>query len=725
MTAARGETGRRAPSISVVVAALLDSKALRSCLEIVRSQADEFSPPAEIVLVLNASREKLAEESLAALSTLCDVIGFEATPGKSHALNRAIDISRGEVIAFTDDDARPQPGWLERLASPLLEPGREPSLMGCGGRVVPELPEETPEWYRRMTLYRPTTLLGPRHDLGPRETEYSLNRKLGQSPIGANCAYRREVFASHRYATDLGPNFVTGTRGGEDTELGRRLLGEGMTLRYVADAEVVHRVDRLRISMSYCKQRFIAHGVEKVRSRRKLGRSVPSARSVRVGRQLCLARFLVLRLSPGWSRERVVLKRAVLRGMIAELEGRADQVLEPGRFASRDAVAEMTATRVGQLGQRIAEHSARLLRRFVDPATVYKTTGVMPYAVAPVRPKIIHELDEPPPFTEPPPPSLSGRSPWSTSRSRLPILAHVASVTDGIALSSGAVFDRRGRYHRLASHDHDFVDHPKRQARGFMPMPHRFFPTIGRFRGVVVALTTSSQDFYFHWIFDVLPRIHMAEQAGFGNGPFYVRAELPFQRQTLRILGVIEHDLIDPSKTRAIAAQNLIVPCHHVMPGRVFPKWSIDFLRSRILPHASVARGPATRLYVSRGNTGHRRVLNEPELLPLLSRYGFQSVRLEEPAFCDQVRLFRDAQIVVAPHGSGLANLVFCQPGAKVIELFPAGNIDLYYRLSKQLGLDYLYVKSREGSGEAMGSASYHINPADLSAALDVADRAR
>jgi len=329
VTAERAETGGRSPSISVVVATLRDSKALRSCLEILRAQADRLSPAVEVVVVLNSPQEAVSAESAAALSTLCDVLDFEATPGKSHALNRAIDISRGEVIAFTDDDARPKPGWLERLTAPLLEPGREPSLTGCGGRVVPEFPDETPEWYKRMALYRPTTLLGPQHDLGTKDTEYNLKRKLGQSPIGANCAYRRQTFASHRYATDLGPNFVTGTRGGEDTELGRRLLNEGMTLRYVADAEVVHRVDPRRLSIAFCKQRFIAHGVEKVRSRRKLGTSLPSLRSVRASRLLCLARFLLLPLSSGWSRERIVLKRAVLRGMIAELAGKADQVLEP------------------------------------------------------------------------------------------------------------------------------------------------------------------------------------------------------------------------------------------------------------------------------------------------------------------------------------------------------------------------------------------------------------
>ena len=298
-------------------------------------------------------------------------------------------------------------------------------------------------------------------------------------------------------------------------------------------------------------------------------------------------------------------------------------------------------------------------------------------------------------------------------------MAHVAVVPDGIALSSGAVFDRRGRYHGLASHDHDFADHPGRLPRRFLPQPHRFLPKIRRLPHDAVALTTSNQDFYFHWLFDVLPRLHLAERAGYGDGPFYVRAELPFQRQSLRMLGVMERCLVDRPGVGAIRAKSLIVPCHHVMPGRVFPEWAIGFLRDRILPQADPAGRSVTRLYISRRKAGHRRLLNEPEVVDLLGEYGFTPIELEDLPFRDQVSLFRAARIVIAPHGGGLANLVFSPPGATVIELFPAANIDLYYRLSTQLRLDYRYVKSGDGSGDAMGSESYRIDPADLKVAVE------
>jgi capsular polysaccharide biosynthesis protein len=356
---------------------------------------------------------------------------------------------------------------------------------------------------------------------------------------------------------------------------------------------------------------------------------------------------------------------------------------------------------------------------------VYGLTGILPHVEAPDAPLVLRQLAEPEPFVEPAPQAASGTGSWSRSRIRSPVRAHLVSIDEGMALASGAVFDRRGRFQPLASHDHDFVDHPRRRRRGFVPEPHRFFPDVKRLRGDVVVLTTSSQDFYFHWLFDVLPRLEMAEQAGFAAGPFYVATGLPFQRESLRILGVSETDRIVRAGAGPITASRLIVPCHHIMPGRVFPTWSIEFLRTRFLAGVDAGRRTPARLYVSREGAGHRRVSNEAELIGVLSGYGFEPVRLDGLDLSDQVALFRDARIVVAPHGSGLANLVFCEPGAQVIELFPAGSIDLYYRLSKPLGLDYSFVKSREGPGEAMGSADYRIDPHDVIAALEAVGATR
>ena len=103
----------------------------------------------------------------------------------------------------------------------------------------------------------------------------------------------------------------------------------------------------------------------------------------------------------------------------------------------------------------------------------------------------------------------------------------------------------------------------------------------------------------------------------------------------------------------------------------------------------------------------------------------FSVVRPEELSLAQQIRCFLGAEAVVAPHGGGLANLVFCSPPCRVIELFPAANIDLYYRLSRVLGLGYHYVKATSGDREKLGLEDYQVPLDALKRALEAADLRR
>ena len=104
------------------------------------------------------------------------------------------------------------------------------------------------------------------------------------------------------------------------------------------------------------------------------------------------------------------------------------------------------------------------------------------------------------------------------------------------------------------------------------------------------------------------------------------------------------------------------------------------------------------RIYVSRNDARLRRVLNEASFMPKLEALGFQRVLLGGLPIARQVSLFRQAEIVAAPHGAGLAHIAWCKPGTKIIEFFPSpggprGRVRNatydYWLLSQLVGLDY------------------------------------
>jgi len=128
------------------------------------------------------------------------------------------------------------------------------------------------------------------------------------------------------------------------------------------------------------------------------------------------------------------------------------------------------------------------------------------------------------------------------------------------------------------------------------------------------------------------------------------------------------------------------------------------------------AQGQGRRIYVSRGDAVLRRVKNEAEINDMLRRYGFESYETGRMRFEDQAALFASAEIVVAPHGAGLANLMFCAPGIPVLEFFPANYIDDgLARLSRSFGLDYHYLLGGQGS---LPKLAYSMDVARLEEAV-------
>jgi capsular polysaccharide biosynthesis protein len=93
-------------------------------------------------------------------------------------------------------------------------------------------------------------------------------------------------------------------------------------------------------------------------------------------------------------------------------------------------------------------------------------------------------------------------------------------------------------------------------------------------------------------------------------------------------------------------------------------------------------------------------VLGEEALRAELEARGFVTVRLEECERAEQIAIFQEAKEVVAPHGAGLANLVFCAPGTRVVELFARDYVNpCDWRLAALGGLDYRAVVAA-GAGE-------------------------
>lgn len=209
----------------------------------------------------------------------------------------------------------------------------------------------------------------------------------------------------------------------------------------------------------------------------------------------------------------------------------------------------------------------------------------------------------------------------------------------------------------------------------------RQLPPLSHTDDNVGALTHQAPSNYYHWMYEVLPRIHLIDQSGLGINRYVINDnQLPFQINTLSALGINERNIIRTNDNFHLQAKRLIVPS---LP-QFATKWAHDFLREKLLSLGEGKLDGYERIYIIRKN--FRKVLNESEILEILSDYGFKAILLEQLPIEKQISIFRTAKVVIGPHGAGLTNLTFSNPGTKVIELMPSSYISALYFLISSFG---------------------------------------
>ena len=90
------------------------------------------------------------------------------------------------------------------------------------------------------------------------------------------------------------------------------------------------------------------------------------------------------------------------------------------------------------------------------------------------------------------------------------------------------------------------------------------------------------------------------------------------------------------------------------------------------------------KIYVRREDANYRVILNESDLIEKLKKNGFYVINTSQYEILDQIGFFINAKIVLSPYGSGLANIVFCNPGTKIYEIGPIPSHAYDQTLSKR-----------------------------------------
>lgn len=198
---------------------------------------------------------------------------------------------------------------------------------------------------------------------------------------------------------------------------------------------------------------------------------------------------------------------------------------------------------------------------------------------------------------------------------------------------------------------------------------------------------------YYHWVAEGLLALDILTQAlGEGSG---LKILLP---QTVDIAAVFDHR----ASLRALGFDTLPiveVPPHMVYVDEAIWADSPDFLESVSASDVKRFQRRIASLYADRRTRNGRRLLvkrlgnaraisNFDEVEASLHPLGFETVWLEGCSIEEQILMFQSAEFVVACHGAGLTNLLYCEPGTKVIEFMPTVEMrPFFWLISQKLGL--------------------------------------
>ncbi|NKQ52812.1 glycosyltransferase [Amycolatopsis sp. K13G38] len=221
-------------------------------------------PPDEILLVIDHNPE-LADRAAEAFPGVT-VVENAGRRGLSGARNTAIDLAKGDVLAFLDDDAVPEHDWLEQLLAGYHDPG----VLAVGGSARPVWPEGV-----RSPLL-------PARGAGTGELDWVVGctytgQPESETPVrnvmGCNMSFRREAFHhAGLFTEDLGRVGRT-PLGCEETELCIRLgqASPGSVILFRPSAVVRHRVTPDRLTWRYLRRRGWGEGLSKALVSRSVG----------------------------------------------------------------------------------------------------------------------------------------------------------------------------------------------------------------------------------------------------------------------------------------------------------------------------------------------------------------------------------------------------------------------------------------------------------------------
>ncbi len=230
-----------------------------------------------------------------------------------------------------------------------------------------------------------------------------------------------------------------------------------------------------------------------------------------------------------------------------------------------------------------------------------------------------------------------------------------------------------------------------------------------KINGNVLSLTqgASGHKNYFHWLYDILPKINICFKNYNLNqiDYFYISELEKYQKSTLKILGYDNFKIIDSNKNRHIQANEVICSEHPwykkgfiLEEAKKLPEWIVKWINDSFINHGKQFNCNE-KIFIDRSESAfsHCQFVNNREIINFLENEGFTSYKVGQLSFQEQVYLFSNAKMIIGAQGAAFANLAFCKKNTKILEIKPKKHPNFVdQHISKIKELDFNLIETDE-----------------------------
>lgn len=164
-----------------------------------------------------------------------------------------------------------------------------------------------------------------------------------------------------------------------------------------------------------------------------------------------------------------------------------------------------------------------------------------------------------------------------------------------------------------------------------------------------------------------------------------------YEREYLQLLGFSTDNLVDSSLFKIVSPRIL------TGNGRTWHPNLTDILslKRHIQKKFQPVKTAANRIYIRRA--GRRCIINEKELLIMLKKFDFLIIEDTERTVTEQITIYHNASFILGPHGASFGNIVWCEPGTHLFELFSPNYMpDFFLYLTTVMDMKYSAYHERD-----------------------------